>query len=78
MDSGKSFQMTQQLSRRHVMKARQHPAIVKRPCQLSMTLETPELTQMNTAERQAMVLRLAQLILQAGGMRIMEASDDER
>jgi len=78
MDSGKSFQMTQQLSRRHVMKARQHPAIVKRPCQLSMTLETPELTQMNTAERQAMVLRLAQLILQAGGMRIMEAGDDER
>lgn len=60
------------------MKARQHPAIVKRPCQLSMTLETPELTQMNTAERQAMILRLAQLILQAGGMRIMEASDDER
>jgi hypothetical protein len=43
-----------------------------------MTLETPELTQMNTAERQAMVLRLAQLILQAGGMRIMEAGDDER
>lgn len=60
------------------MKARQHPAIVKRPCQLSMTLETPELTRMNTAERQAMILRLAQLILQAGGMRIMEASDDER
>jgi len=60
------------------MKARQQPAIVKRPCQLSMTLETPELTRMNTAERQAMILRLAQLILQAGGMRIMEASDDER
>ncbi len=60
------------------MKARQHPAIVKRPWQLSMTLETPELTQMNTAERQAMILRLAQLILQAGGMRIMEAGDDER
>jgi len=60
------------------MKARQHPAIVKRPCQLNMTLETPVLTQMNTAERQAMVLRLAQLILQAGGMRVMEASDDER
>ncbi|WP_322884569.1 hypothetical protein U8C35_27960 (plasmid) [Sinorhizobium medicae] len=60
------------------MKARQHPAIVKRPCQLSMTLETPELTRMNTAERQAMILRLAQLFLQAGGMRIMEASDDER
>ncbi|WP_234839633.1 Sip1-related alpha-galactosidase [Sinorhizobium meliloti] len=37
-----------------------------------------ELTRMNTAERQAMILRLAQLILQAGGMRIMEASDDER
>ncbi|MEF0941648.1 hypothetical protein QDY28_15875 [Rhizobium sp. BR 362] len=59
------------------MKARQHPAIVK-PCQLSMTLETPELTRMNTAERQAMILRLAQLILQAGGIRIMEAGDDER
>jgi hypothetical protein len=54
------------------MKARQHPAIVK-PCQLSMTL-----TRMNAAERQAMILRLAQLILQAGGIRIMEASDDER
>jgi hypothetical protein len=25
-----------------------------------------------------MILRLAQLILQAGGIRIMEASDDER
>jgi hypothetical protein len=43
-----------------------------------MTLETPELTRMNTAERQAMILRLAQLILQAGGIRNMEASDDER
>jgi hypothetical protein len=60
------------------MKARQHPAIVKRPCQLSMTLETPELTRMSAPERQAMISRLAQLILQAGGIRIMEASDDER
>lgn len=60
------------------MKARQHPAIVKRPCQLSMTLETPELTRMNTAERQAMISRLAQLILQAGGIKILEGSDDER
>ncbi|MFA1621245.1 hypothetical protein ACDY96_00075 [Rhizobium mongolense] len=60
------------------MKARQHTAFVKRPCQLSMTLETPELTRTNTAERQAMILRLAQLILEAGGIRIMEASDDER
>lgn len=58
------------------MKARQHPAIVKRPCQLSMTLETPELTRMNAAERQ--VMRLAQLILQAGGITVLEGSDDER
>ncbi|TCL63219.1 hypothetical protein EV286_11733 [Rhizobium sp. BK251] len=32
------------------MKARQHPAIAKRPCQFSMTLETPEVTRMNVAE----------------------------
>jgi hypothetical protein len=43
-----------------------------------MTLETPELTRMSTAERQAMILRLAQLILQAGGIRIKETSDDQR
>lgn len=60
------------------MKARQHPAIVRRPCQLNMTLETPELARMSTAERQAMILRLAQLILQAGGIRIVEANDDQR
>lgn len=60
------------------MKARQYPAIVKRPCQLSMTLETPELTRMNAAERQGMISRLAQLILQAGGIKILEGSDDKR
>lgn len=70
--------MTQLLSRRHVMKARQHHAIVKQPCQLSMTLETPELTRMSAVERQAMILRLAQLILQAGGTTITEDSDDAR
>lgn len=52
------------------MKARRHRAIAKRPCQLSTTLETPELTRMNAVERQAMILRLAQLILQAGGTKI--------
>ncbi|WP_197504182.1 hypothetical protein [Mesorhizobium sp. WSM3873] len=49
-----------------------------RPYQLCMTLETPGLTQMSAPQRQAMISRLAQLILQAGGIRIMDAGDDER
>ena len=60
------------------MKPSRRPAIAKSPSQLSMALETPELTKMSAAERQTMILRLAQLILQAVGSEIREISDDAR
>ena len=52
--------------------------VVKPPLQLSMALESLELAGIGAAERRAMILCLAHLILEAAGVEIEVARDDGR
>jgi hypothetical protein len=53
-------------------------SVVRPPIQLSMALEPLELASISAVERRAMILRLAQLILEAAGVEIEEIGDDQR
>jgi hypothetical protein len=48
------------------------------PRQLSLTLESPVLRDMDSSERTAVVARLATLLLQAAGLQTERSDHDER
>jgi hypothetical protein len=79
MDSGDAPPMTKMSSRRQSMKNALLPITEARlPRQLTMALDTLQMNGLSTPERNAVIARLARLLMEAAGVEIEEGADDER
>ena len=51
---------------------------VRSPRQLSMALETVQMSGLSSPDRQAVISRMARLLMEAAGLQVEEGADDGR
>jgi len=79
IDSGDAPPMTKTSSRRQAMKNALLPVTeVRLPRQLTMVLDAVQMNGLSVPERNAVLLRLARLLMEAAGVEVEEGADDGR